>query len=343
VSVAVVTGWSGLLSVDKPAGVTSHDVVARVRARLGSPGAGHLGTLDPAATGLLVVALGAATRAIRVWQGGAKTYEARLRFGVTTDSHDLDGRVLETRDAAGLDEPRVRDEARAFVGPLHQVPPMVSALKVGGERLHALARRGLVVERAPRSITVHRWEWLEFALPEASFRVTCSGGTYVRTLAHDLGRTLGPGAALVQLRRTRSEPFDLEHSVALAALETLSAATVIERAGTPLDRALEVLPGVTLDDEAAWRLSAGGRPALDEPAPVSPDPPLGVVFRDRRGVALALGQRLPDPRRPGLALAAPRVVFPWAARGAASGAANQGGETRGAPSGAANRGGEAGP
>ncbi|HUK63616.1 MAG TPA: tRNA pseudouridine(55) synthase TruB, partial [Dongiaceae bacterium] len=232
-----VGGWSGLVSIDKPAGVTSHDVVTRVRARLASPGAGHLGTLDPAATGLLVVALGAATRAIRVWQGGTKTYEARVRFGVTTDSHDLAGRVLETRDPSGLDEIRVRDAARAFVGPLLQIPPMVSAIKVGGERLHALARRGVVVERAPRPITVHGWEWTEFALPEAAFRVTCSGGTYVRTLAHDLGRSLGVGAALGALRRTRSEPFDLGRAVPLAALDTLSAAAVVERAGKPLAEA----------------------------------------------------------------------------------------------------------
>jgi tRNA pseudouridine55 synthase len=314
-SVTAVTGWSGLVSVDKPAGVTSHDVVTRVRARLTSPGAGHLGTLDPSATGLLVVALGAATRAIRVWQGGLKTYEARLRFGVTTDSHDLDGRVLETRDASGLDETRVRDATGAFVGPLLQIPPMVSALKVGGERLHALARRGVVVERAPRSITVHRWDWTAFALPEATFRVTCSGGTYVRTLAHDLGHSLGPGAALVSLRRTRSEPFDVARSVPLAALETLPADQVLERAGTPLDQALAVLPAVVLDEDAVLRIGAGGRPPLDQPAPEPPDPPLGVVFRDARGVALALGERLSDPRRPGHALAAPRVVFPWAVRG----------------------------
>ncbi|NOT34378.1 MAG: tRNA pseudouridine(55) synthase TruB, partial [Candidatus Eisenbacteria bacterium] len=253
--------WHGLVSIDKPIGITSHDAVAKLRRRLASPGAGHLGTLDPAASGLLVVALGAATRAVTVWQGGTKTYEATMRFGVTTASQDLDGEVLETRDAAGLSETQVREASRAFVGALEQVPPMVSALKVGGRRLHELARRGVEVERSPRSVHVRSWEWLGFELPEARFRIVCSGGTYVRTLAHDLGNALGCGAALAALRRTRSEPFGIDRAVSMRDLDELPVAEVLARSGVPLDQALVVLPAVTLDAAGVAAIGVGGRPA----------------------------------------------------------------------------------
>jgi tRNA pseudouridine55 synthase len=305
--------WHGLLAVDKPTGVTSHDVVLRVRRRLGAPGAGHLGTLDPSASGLLVVALGAATRAIPVWQGGDKTYEGTVRFGIETDSQDLDGTVIAERPPGALDADRVRAASAPFTGTIAQVPPMVSALKVGGQRLHALARRGVEVERAPRTITVHSWEWLGFALPDAQFRIRCSGGTYVRTLAHDLGRALGTGAVLAALRRTRSEPFGLERAIALPELERLEPAETLARAGIPIDRALEVLPAVTVDAGAAAALGVGGRPRIGthDGAPVDGGP-RSVVFRDGAGRALALGElkSAGDAR-----IACPHVVFPWAVRG----------------------------
>jgi tRNA pseudouridine55 synthase len=305
--------FSGLLAVDKPAGVTSHDVVSLVRRHLRAPGAGHLGTLDPGASGLLLLALGAATRAIPVWQGGEKTYEATIVFGVVTASQDLQGRVLETRPV-DLDEPRVRAATPAFVGELDQVPPMVSAVKVGGERLYRLARRGIEVERAPRRVRVASWEWLGFALPEARFRVRCSSGTYVRTLAHDLGQALGCGAAVKTLRRLRSEPFGLERSVSLRDLSQHPAEEVLARGGVSLDEALSVLPEVRLDDHAVAAIGYGGRPWIASGgAPLSAGP-RSVVFRDVAGRALALGGLEPAPERPGEALACPHVVFPWAVR-----------------------------
>lgn len=304
--------FAGLLAVDKPAGETSHDVVLRVRRRLGARGAGHLGTLDPAASGLLLVALGAATRAIPVWQGGEKTYEGRARFGVITASQDLDGEVLERRDCSALTAEAILRETRARVGDLDQVPPMVSALKVGGERLHRLARRGVSVERRPRRIRVRSWEWLEFALPEAAFRVRCSGGTYVRTLVHDLGLVLGCGAALASLRRTRSEPFGLERAVTVAELDRFSPAEVLERAGIPLDRALEVLPQVTLDEAAQDEVGRGGRPEVESVEMPVDRGPRSVVLRDRSGRALGLGELA--SAEPGRALVCPHVVFPWAVR-----------------------------
>jgi tRNA pseudouridine55 synthase len=305
--------FSGLLVLDKPVGVTSHDLVLKVRRRLRSPGAGHLGTLDPGASGLLLLALGAATRASPVWQRGIKTYEATLVFGVATSTQDLHGEVLERRDVV-LDETRVRAAAEAFVGELSQVPPMVSALKIGGRRLHRLARRGMVVDRLPRRVTVHVWEWLSFALPEASFRVRCSGGTYVRTLAHDLGAALGAGAALKSLRRLRSEPFGLERAVRLRDLDELPADEVLRRAGISLDEALGVLPAVQLDAEGATRIGVGGRPFVARGGAPLLAGPRSVVLRGPDGAALALGELRPDPASPARILACPHVVFPWAVR-----------------------------
>ena len=305
--------WSGLLRVDKPTGVTSHDVVDHVRRRLRVKNAGHLGTLDPGASGLLVLVLGAATRCAQVWQTGLKTYEATVRFGVVTSTQDLQGEVLEQREVT-LDERQVRAAAVLFTGELEQVPPMVSALKVGGQRLHRLARRGEVVEREPRRVTVHSWEWLDFALPEASFRVVVSGGTYVRTLAHDLGARLGPGGALKSLRRLRSEPFGLEGAIGLHDLDSATPEEVFALAGVPLAEALRVLPFVALDEAGAAELGFGRRPTVEPGTAPMCAGPRSVVFSGPGGEPLALGELEPDPARPGAALACPRVVFPWAVR-----------------------------
>jgi tRNA pseudouridine55 synthase len=306
-------GFSGLLVLDKPAGVTSHDAVVRVRRRLKSPGAGHLGTLDPGASGLLLVALGAATRASTVWQGGEKTYEATLVLGIVTRTQDVHGEVLERRPVA-VEETQVREAARAFVGEQLQVPPMVSALKIGGRRLHRLARRGVTVEREPRRITVRSWEWLSFALPEAGFRVRCTGGTYVRTLAHDLGEALGTGAALRSLRRLRSEPYGLERAVRLRDLDELPAEEVLRRGGIPLDEALGVLPAVQVDEAGAARIGVGGRPAVARGGAPLHGGPRSVVLRGPDGIALALGELHLDPESPARVLACPHLVFPWAVR-----------------------------
>lgn len=305
------SAWAGLLPVDKPAGLTSHDVVDRARRRLRVRTAGHLGTLDPGASGLLVLAIGAATRCASVWQGGAKTYEGVARLGIVTDSQDTRGRVLETREVRA-DEAAVRAAAGALTGELMQVPPMVSALKHRGERLYELARRGETVERAPRPVRVDGWEWRSFALPEVSFRVRCSGGTYVRTLVHDLGASLGCGAALASLRRLRSEPFGIEQACSWPELDAGGAA-LLERSGIGLDRALEVLPAIALDAAGAEALGHG-RPVAVAPAGAR----IGagarsVVLRDGAGRALALGELRPGAREDE-ALAVPNVVFPWAVR-----------------------------
>lgn len=306
------TSAAGLL-VDKPAGVTSHDVVDAVRRGLRLTRAGHLGTLDPGATGLLLVATGPATRAIPVWQGGDKTYEATVRFGLVTTTQDVHGEVLERSDLLPA-EADAREAALALVGEIEQVPPMVSALKVGGERLYRLARRGVEVEREPRSVHVRSWEWLGFDGPTARFRVVCSGGTYVRTLAHDLGRRLGCGAALEQLRRIRSEPFGLERAIDLSELSTQDPNVVWARSGLSLEQAMAHLPALSLTADEAAQVGLGVRPLVTAARaaglPVGAGPRSIVLLAPDRRV-LALGE---------LAVAAEaievhgHVVFPWGAR-----------------------------
>jgi len=314
---AAAPPWAcGLLAVDKPVGVTSHDVVDEVRRRLRVKSAGHLGTLDPGASGLLLVATGAATRLIPVWQGGEKTYEATLRFGLVTSTQDVQGEVLERHEVT-FDEAAVREAALGLVGPIEQVPPMVSALKVGGERLYRLARRGVTVERTARPVTVREWSWLDFSLPLARFRVRCSGGTYVRTLAHDLGARLGSGAALESLRRLRSEPFGLERAVALRDLARESPETTWATGGYPIDEALAHLPGVMLDPAEMRDLGFGRRPSIGREriaaAPLDGGP-RSVVLRGQDGGSLGLGELTIDPADAARVRVCPHVLMPWAVR-----------------------------
>ncbi len=305
---------SGLLAVDKPAGPTSHDVVARVRRALGAPGAGHLGTLDPPATGLLLVAVGAATRCLALWQGGEKTYDAAFRFGIETATHDLAGAPVRHSDARP-GEAAIREASRALTGDLLQVPPMVSAIKVGGRRLHVLAREGRTVERAPRPVRVAVWDWLEIAPDEARARIRCSGGTYVRALARDLGRALGCGSALASLRRLRSEPFGLERSVSGAELLEGDEASLWAKGGIPLDEALAVVPSLGLTAAEAAAIGQGraiARPAADVPAPAPTALGALLLLRGEDRTPLALAEPGPDAREAAVVRLQPRIVFPWA-------------------------------
>ncbi len=308
--------WAGLLPVDKPVGITSHDVVDRARRRLGMRAIGHLGTLDPGASGLLVLVLGAATRCASVWQGGAKTYEGAACFGVVTGSQDLQGHVLERREVPMLDEVGVREASDALTGDLLQVPPMVSALKHRGERLHAIARRGEEVVREPRAIHVERWEWLSFDPAAARFVVRCSGGTYVRTLVHDLGAALGTGAALASLRRLASEPFHIDRAAPWASLEGEPRDSILAEYGIALDDALRTLPPLALDAAQVEALGYGQSLTLSEAWPDGVTAERSVVLRGPTGRALGLGgiQHGEDGRW----RAKPDVVFPWAVHGAES-------------------------
>jgi tRNA pseudouridine55 synthase len=280
----------GLLVVDKPAGWTSHDVVAKLRGVYGQRRIGHAGTLDPDATGVLLVGLGRVTRLLRFLQDTTKAYRGVIGFGVATDTLDAAGAVLERRPMpVTLDE--VTRAAARFVGDLQQVPPMVSALKVGGRRLHELARAGEEVERAPRPVRVDRFdvESLEPGpYPQATVLVECSSGTYVRSLALDLGRALGGPAHLVALRRLRVGPFTLADAHELAAIERDPAAAVLSPA-----EAMRGLTPLAVDEETSRAVAHGSvfpDSALGAAGPgpfavLAPDGGLLAVY-ERRGVGL---------------------------------------------------------
>ncbi|MBM3900840.1 MAG: tRNA pseudouridine(55) synthase TruB [Verrucomicrobia bacterium] len=205
----------GALLVDKPSEWTSHDVVAKVRGHFRLPKVGHCGTLDPMATGLLILVLGKATRYSERLMASDKVYEGTMRLGEVTDSYDADGELVETRLVPPLYLEDLNEAASAFVGDLQQIPPMVSAKKVGGVPLYRLARQGREIPREPRLVHVYTFRFEDYEDPFGYFRVSCTKGTYVRSLAHDLGQRLGCGAHLAALRRTASGRFDVADALPL--------------------------------------------------------------------------------------------------------------------------------
>ena len=210
--------FDGILLVDKPAGLTSHDVVARIRYHFRFKKVGHGGTLDPAATGLLIIMLGRGTRLSARFMSSDKTYEGTMKLGVTTDSQDADGAIVREADPSGVTREQLLREMAAFAGDLYQMPPMVSAIKKAGVPLYKLARKGEEVERTPRLIHVYEFRLLDFVPPRASFVLRCTKGTYVRTICHDVGERLGVGAHLAQLRRTESCGYTVAQAIPLDAL-----------------------------------------------------------------------------------------------------------------------------
>ena len=209
----------GILNIDKPYGITSMDVVRRVKRASGQRRVGHGGTLDPIATGVIPVCMGQATRLMEDVVGGAKTYLAGVELGVSTDTYDALGEVVERRDAAGVTRAAVEDALPAFIGDILQVPPMYSALKREGKRLYDLARAGVEVEREARPVTVHSIALREWAPPVVTLEVECGKGFYVRSLAHDLGEALGCGGHMKTLARLRSGAFRVEDALTLDEVE----------------------------------------------------------------------------------------------------------------------------
>lgn len=221
--------WDGILLVDKPAGPTSHDVVDAVRQFFHIPKAGHGGTLDPGATGLLVLLLGRATRLSQPVMSTDKTYEGTMELGVSTDSHDADGVVLARRDPSAVTREALLAAMQSWTGDVMQVPPMVSAVKKDGVALYKMARKGQEIEREPRPLHIFEFALLGFQPPLARFRVRCSKGTYVRTLCHDIGEALGCGAHLRVLHRTRSGSFDVQDAIRFEALFDLTPSDLLDR------------------------------------------------------------------------------------------------------------------
>jgi len=216
------TALDGALLVDKPVGPTSHDVVDRIRRRFGIKKVGHCGTLDPNATGLLIIVLGRGTKLSERLMADDKVYEGTIRFGVATDSYDADGNVTETRPVPPLTLEQLNEACVPFLGDIQQTPPMVSAIKKDGVPLYKLARKGVEVERAARLVHIYNFRFTAYTEPLGQFRLACTKGTYVRSVAHELGQQLGCGAHLANLRRTVSGRFDVADALPLDAILKLT-------------------------------------------------------------------------------------------------------------------------
>lgn len=220
--------FDGILLVDKPAGMTSHDVVYKIRRHFNLKKVGHGGTLDPAATGLLVILLGRGTRASNRFMSSDKTYEGTITLGTTTDSQDADGQILKVCDASAITRDQLESVMATFKGDMFQIPPMVSAIKMAGIPLYKLARQGEEIERKPRFIHLYDFRLLDYAPPCGTFVVRCSKGTYVRTLCHDIGEKLGIGAHLSQLRRTETAGYQVSQAITVDQLLGLQQVDLLE-------------------------------------------------------------------------------------------------------------------
>lgn len=252
----------GILVIRKEKGFTSHDVVAKLRGILHMKKIGHTGTLDPQAEGVLPVALGKGTRLVEMLTEKEKTYEAVLRLGIKTDTQDMTGAVLEEKEVK-VSAQEVEAAVQCFLGDQMQIPPMYSALKVGGKKLYELAREGKVIEREPRPVHFYEIQILGMELPLVRLRVTCSKGTYIRTLCHDIGEKLGCGGCMEALLRTRSGRFTLEESYTLSQVEKAVQDGTISEIILSVEKVLEEYPRVCVR-ETGDRLLANGNPLSEE-------------------------------------------------------------------------------
>lgn len=276
-----------MLLVDKPAGITSHDVVAIVRRALRTRRVGHAGTLDPFATGLLVLLVGRGTRLIRYIDGEPKVYEASICFGVETETDDLTGRV--TREAPPPSDVAIAEGIARLAGTIEQTPPAFSAKQVGGVRAYAAARRGAPLDLEPVTVTVHDWTLLDRTADIVRVRITCSGGTYVRALARDLGRFSDSAAYLTQLRRVASGPFRVESAVSLERIQAGDASL------QPLRDAIPSLPAQRLDAAELGRVMHGNGIGTRVDAP-------RVALVDDEETLIAVAERSGNELRPTLVL-----------------------------------------
>ncbi|MDX6382719.1 MAG: tRNA pseudouridine55 synthase [Blastocatellia bacterium] len=284
----------GVLIIDKPAGMTSHDVVARVHKLTGHRRVGHTGTLDPFATGVLVMLIGRATRLAQFLSGAEKEYEAVVRLGFATDTGDITGVAIEDSHAKalstqGISEEEIEAALASLRGEIEQTPPMYSAKKIAGQKLYELARRGEQVERRPVRVVVSEFEAVErngTLLTETgdgnqdlAVRVVCSAGTYIRTLAEDLGKELGVGAHVAALRRTRAGQFSIKEAITLEQLQVKVQTGVLEELLVSPDTALSFLPALDFDAATAQRIAQG----IDQPVENSDVWPNGQPVRMRTG------------------------------------------------------------
>ena len=287
---------NGIVVVDKPEGFSSARIVSRIKALFGARKAGHTGTLDPFATGVLVCCLNRATRLSRFFLKGDKSYEAVLRLGIRTDTQDPTGAVVAEQPVDGITDAMIARVAERFTGEISQVPPVYSALKHEGIPLYKLARRGEAVEKPARKVRIDRLEILEVNLPEVRFAVSCSSGTYIRTLCADMGDALGCGGHLKRLRRTASCGFTTEDALTPEALEVLKDREALENVVVGMNEALAFIPAVAADDGLAGKVQNGMK-LSGKDFPVSPERSregfLKVVDQSGRLIAV-----LGDPRDP---------------------------------------------
>jgi tRNA pseudouridine55 synthase len=247
----------GILSINKDTGMTSHDVVAKVRKILHQKRVGHAGTLDPAASGVLPICVGQGTRVAEYLSESGKAYQAEITFGIVTDTYDSEGTIIRTGDAAGLTQNQIEAELAYFLGPQMQMPPRYSAIKIQGQPAYKRSRAGETIELDPRPIEIFQLQILTWSPPRLALAIECSKGTYIRSLAYDLGERLGCGGYLTSLIRTRSGPFSLTESITLEQLaEAVTQGTAEDHLFSP-DTALQQYPALKLDDATAQRVLHG--------------------------------------------------------------------------------------
>jgi tRNA pseudouridine55 synthase len=240
---------NGIFNIDKPPGSTSFDVVSIVRKLIGERRVGHAGTLDPMANGVLPVCFGQGTRVIEFLQEASKVYRAQIELGTATDSHDAAGKIIKQADYSSVSRRQLEQALDSFRGAIQQTPPMFSAVKHHGQRLYKLAREGINVERKSRPANIYRLDLTEFKPPLVMLEIECSRGTYIRSLAHDLGELLGCGAHLSELVRLNYGPFDIRDAISLAQLEDAAINNVWQHHAYPIDSVLRHLPGVVVSEE----------------------------------------------------------------------------------------------
>lgn len=284
----------GFLNLNKPAAMTSHTVVARVRRSLGIKKLGHAGTLDPLATGVLVLCVGGATRLSEYVMESTKRYRALLRLGVTTDTYDAEGTIVRQRDPSRVTRAQIERALAQFTGPIEQVPPMYSAIKKDGRKLYELARAGKTVERRPRPVTIYALEVSHYVSPFLTLEVVCSPGTYIRSLAHDLGQALKVGASLAGLTRTASGMFTLENAVSLETL--LSSENWRDYLIAPA-QALEAWDSIILDDDALRAVRQGRAIARQADQAAGLAPLLAMAY-DGEGALVAVLRAAGDVWKP---------------------------------------------
>ena len=263
----MISRTSGVLVIDKPVGMTSHDVVQVVRRGTGIRRAGHTGTLDPRASGVLVVLIGPAVRLSEYLSTSEKRYQAVMKFGMTTSTYDTEGAITSEGGSFDFEFEDLEEALSKFVGEVEQTPPVYSALKIDGRRAYEMARAGEEVEMEPRMITVHSLELLEWEPPEAVIDIQCSSGTYIRSLAHDLGEEMGSGATLINLRRTKNGRFTLRDAVSLRKLEEAFSNGDWYRYLIPPAKALADWYTVELEHDQIDEVRHGHRVAAIEPMP----------------------------------------------------------------------------